>query len=43
VTASPAREVSEAVLEDAAMQVRLELVDDEVGQAAGLLGPRSRN
>jgi hypothetical protein len=38
-----AREMSEAVLEDGAAQVRLELVDDELGQAAGLLGgQRSR-
>jgi hypothetical protein len=30
--------VGEAVLEHAAAQVRLELLDDEVGQAAGLVG-----
>lgn len=30
--------MSEAVLEDAAAQVRLELVDDELGQATNLLG-----
>src|SRR5690606_22585936 len=38
VTAATAREVSEAVLENAATQVRLVLVDDELGQSAGLLG-----
>jgi hypothetical protein len=38
VAAATAREVSEAVLENAATQVRLELVDDELRQAAGLLG-----
>jgi hypothetical protein len=34
----PASKVSEAVLEDAAASVRLELLDDEVRQAAGLFG-----
>ena len=32
----------EAVLEDAAAQVRLELVDDELGQATSLLGARAK-
>jgi hypothetical protein len=34
----PASKVGETVLEHAAAQVRLELLDDEVRQAAGLLG-----
>lgn len=38
VAAAAAREVSDAVLENPATQVRLELLDDELGQSAGLLG-----
>lgn len=38
MTAATAREVSDAVLEHAATQVRLELVDDELRHATGLLG-----
>jgi hypothetical protein len=36
--AATAGEVSAAMLEDPASQVRLELVDDELGQAASVLG-----
>jgi hypothetical protein len=38
VAAATAGEVSAAVLEDPASQLRLELVDEELGQAASVLG-----
>jgi hypothetical protein len=39
LAAAAASKVGEAMLEDAAAQVCLELFDDEVRQAAGWLGP----